>query len=90
MSKCHFCGQEMLEAEGCLPYHYMIRGRRFEPIKVGDPGDFYEGEGEDVICGDCGAHFGQYHHLRCDLVPRPAMDGEFPLCACEFDIVEND
>lgn len=44
---------------------YLINNRLFNPIKVGDPGDFYEDD-EDTVCGDCGAKYGEQHLAGCD------------------------
>lgn len=30
----------------------LIKGKLYNPIKVGDSGDWYEGK-EDSVCGDC-------------------------------------
>ena len=43
----------------------LIKGKLYNPIKVGDPGDWYEGR-EHAECGDCGAKYGEQHLPGCD------------------------
>lgn len=53
MVVCKFCGKDMIIAKGCKHVPIVIDGKNYEPIKVGEPGDFYYGR-EDARCGDCG------------------------------------
>lgn len=45
---------------------FSIDGKLYDPIKVGDPGDWDEGN-PDAVCDDCGAKFGEQHMEGCDI-----------------------
>ena len=90
MAKCNFCKREMLRAKGCAARIYMVGDKRYEPIKVGDPGDFYEGAGKNVRCGDCGALPGGYHHAWCDLEKCPVCGGQFLSCDCDVRVFKEE
>lgn len=81
MSVCRFCNRDMAQTHGCdfAPvYHH---GKKYRPIKVGDPGDFYFGNTE-ARCGDCGAMYGHYHHANCDLERCPVCGQQLLICGC--------
>ena len=46
---------------------YKINGGLYGPVKVGGDGDWYESEGDDEACGNCGAPHGEYHFGGCDI-----------------------
>lgn len=64
---------------------YLINGEYYDPIKVGDEGDFYEGE-EDAVCGDCGAKYGEYHTDGCDCERCPVCGGQ--MLSCKHEVLE--
>ena len=82
MAKCNYCNKDVLIADGCIRVPVKYKGKEYEPIKVGDPGDFYQGE--DSRCGDCGAKYGHYHHPGCDCERCPVCGGQLISCDC-FD-----
>lgn len=83
MAKCEYCEKDMLKAKGCVRVPIMHNGKEYEPVKVGDPGDFYYGEyNKDTVCGDCGAHYGHYHHPGCDRERCPICGGQLIFCGC--------
>ena len=57
---------------------YRIDGELYDPIKVGDVGDF--GEGEEENCGDCGAEYGQQHYTGCDCERCPVCGLQLLTC----------
>lgn len=59
---------------------YLIKGKLYEPIKMGDPGDWHQ-EPYDV-CHDCGATYGQYHTEGCDTERCPCCGGQLISCDC--------
>lgn len=83
MAKCELCGREMLTAVGCGVSQVSIAGKKYKRIKVGDPGDFYEGDSPDSRCGDCWAKVGHYHHWGCDCERCPVCGGQLIGCDCE-------
>ena len=68
----------------------LIKGKLYDPIKVGDPGDWYEGR-LDSVCGDCGAKYSEQHRPNCDIERCPACGGQLITCNCGvvYDVSDN-
>ncbi len=67
-----------------------IDEKLYEPVKVGDPGDWYEGE-TDAVCDDCGAHYGKQHLEGCDIERCPVCGLQLLSCGHEvIDVYEED
>lgn len=58
---------------------YLIANRFFNPIKVGDAGDFYVDD-ETAICGICGAKYGEVHKMGCDCERCPLCGRQLISC----------
>lgn len=94
MARCELCGEDMCVSKGCIGVdlypinsetkYSRISETKYSRIKVGDPGDFYEGD-TDVVCGDCGAAYGYYHHVGCDCEICPKCGGQLLSCDCELE-----
>lgn len=81
MAKCKYCGKDMLTAKGCIRIPIKHRGKEYEPIRVGTPGDFVEGR-PGMRCHDCNAAYGEYHHPGCDAERCPVCGGQLISCGC--------
>ena len=61
---------------------YKINGEFFNPIKMGDPDDWYEGSDNCGVCPDWGTHMGDQHLDGCDLERCPKCKGQLISCDC--------
>ncbi len=70
---------------------YKIDGKLYEPIKMGDDGDWYENGDDDETCGDCGIPMGDYHLPNCDIERCPVCGGQFLSCehSEEFEVTDD-
>ena len=68
---------------------YLIDGKLYDPIKVGDVGDWNEGN-PDGVCHDCAAKFGEQHHAGCDEECCPACGLQLISCGHEIYEVADD
>lgn len=68
----------------------LIQGTIYEPIKVGDEGDWYV-DNPNATCGDCGKHYGEQHLPQCDIERCPACGGQLLSCDCGpvYDIEDD-
>jgi len=82
MAKCIRCGREMDSSDGCSVDTVAIDGKVFDRIRVGDPGDFDEGESKTIRCHDCNALYGHYHHWGCDAERCPVCGHQLISCDC--------
>lgn len=68
----------------------LIKGKIFEPIRVGDLNDWYA-DSKDAVCGDCKAENGEQHYPGCDIERCPLCGGQLLTCECgEVLDIEDD
>jgi len=67
---------------------YIIDGIEYDPIKMGEAGDFDEDCDPDATCHDCGCCVGEQHLDGCDAERCPACGGQFISCDCDIKIYE--
>ena len=68
---------------------YLIDGVEYEPILMGDIGDFDEGCDENETCHDCGCKVKECHSLHCDAQRCPACGGQFISCDCNIKVIDD-
>lgn len=68
----------------------LIHGILYDPIKVGDEGDWYADRPNET-CGDCGEGYGKQHLPQCDIERCPACGGQLLSCDCGpvYDVEED-
>lgn len=79
---CAFCKQRMAPGHGCEITHLEFDDERYPRIKVGDEGDTFHDMDEEIVCHDCNAKKGEYHHVGCAQDRCPLCRGQFFLCGC--------
>ena len=79
---CQDCLQEMTPGNGCTFSQIIINGKTYKRIKSGDKNDFAFKMGKNIICHDCNAGVGKYHHFGCDCERCPACHGQLISCDC--------
>jgi predicted amidophosphoribosyltransferase len=71
---------------GANPPAIICDGKKYERIKVGEAGDFYEDGNADTLCTDCGAKYGQLHRRGCDCEICPVCGGQLLTCGCNIKL----
>lgn len=85
MAKCRFCGRRVPVADGCIDVKLGIRGKAYDRVRVGGPGDFTVGRTGNpgsFRCGDCGAKYGAFHHPGCGMEACPRCGQQLVSCSC--------
>ena len=85
-AKCKICKGDMSKVNGCKPSAFTYDGKKYERVKVGGVGDFYEGGDSDTRCTDCGAKYSYYHHDGCDCERCPVCGKQLLSCDCDVHI----
>jgi hypothetical protein len=83
MSICQECDREMLSAASCTISELHIDGVALPLLPYGRDGSALSGP--PSRCGDCGAGWGGFHHLGCDLQRCPRCRAQLLGCGCPFD-----
>lgn len=81
MAKCSLCHQDMLITDGCSLKTLTLNGIKHLRYIVGEKDYLQEGN----RCGDCGAKYGSFHHLGCDIEQCPVCNNQLISCDCEFE-----
>lgn len=82
MVKCVQCGRDLSSAKGCGVHTVRVGGKVFNGVRMGDPGDFYEGESKATRCHDCNALYAHCHHWGCDAERCPVCGRQLISCEC--------
>lgn len=80
MSECSACKKEMTTADGCIRIPIIHDRVEYEPVKIGDKSIWIQDDGHR--CHDCGAKYGEYHHMGCDCEQCPICGGQLISCGC--------
>ncbi|MDR0531395.1 MAG: hypothetical protein LBG83_04950 [Oscillospiraceae bacterium] len=76
---CNICKHTMAPECGCSLARYKAEGKFYDRIRVGSREDIIP---ETMLCRDCNAGIGQYHHLGCAQERCPMCREQFFLCDC--------
>ena len=69
---------------------YIIDGKFYDPILMGDVGDFDEDCDKDCTCHDCGCKVGEIHNERCDAQRCPCCNDQFISCNCNIFVYDTE
>ena len=87
---CKACGNDMNASSGCSVGKIVVKGTRYDRIKVCAPGDLYGAKPKGFRCHDCNAAVGQFHHWGCDAERCPTCGFQLLSCGCEDIYVEGE
>lgn len=76
---CPKCGGKIGTTLGCRVRSITYQGKMYRRIKVGDPGDTFDGK-KGAICYDCAARFGRRHHYGCEAERCPICGKQYISC----------
>lgn len=84
MARCTICDGEMLEHVGCKIGICKCKGIIYPRKKFGEEDELNTFFGEDDICPDCCAPYGNFHHYGCDMEVCPVCGSPFyGDCKCD-------
>ena len=79
LPKCRACGYTIGKTVSCRIRTISYKGKNYRRVKVGDPGDPYEGK-KVAACAACGVSFGRFHHADCEKEVCPICGGQLATC----------
>ena len=73
--KCEACGRVIGQSDGCTWGHILCDGKVYKRNRYWESDE----------CPDCGAKFGQFHHLGCDMEICPICGMQLLGCDCDLE-----
>lgn len=77
---CQLCGGQIGSTVGCRTRTFTFQNKRFQRVKVGDPGDTAYAGKKKPVCAECSAQEGRWHHWKCGMERCPICGEQLNAC----------